>query len=181
MMSNTINIKKDDKVKIIAGKDKGKVGKVLKVIGKKNRLLIENINLVKRHTKPNAQNRQGGILESEAPIHWSNVMLILTRELRDQARDRRTIFMIAVLPILLYPLLGMSMFQVAQFMEEKSSRVLVAGMSDLLGQADLPPLLDPEDTSRFDVSLFRGAGQDRLLDVTLFSDEPARQENPLWW
>ena len=58
-------------------------------------------------------------------MNWSNVMLILTRELRDQARDRRTIFMIAVLPILLYPLLGMSMFQVAQFMEERSSRVLV--------------------------------------------------------
>ena len=65
MKSNTVHIKKDDKVKIIAGKDKGKVGKVLKVIGKKNRLLVENINIVKRHTKPNAQNRQGGILESE--------------------------------------------------------------------------------------------------------------------
>jgi large subunit ribosomal protein L24 len=79
MISNTINIKKDDKVKIIAGKDKGKVGKVLKVIGKKNRLLVENINIVKRHTKPNAQNRQGGILESEAPIHWSNVMLMCNK------------------------------------------------------------------------------------------------------
>ena len=54
-----------DKVKVIAGKDKGKVGKVLKVSGKKNRLLVENINIVKRHTKPNAQNRQGGILESD--------------------------------------------------------------------------------------------------------------------
>ena len=79
MRSNTVNIKKDDKVKIIAGKDKGKVGKVLKVNGKKNRLLIENINLVKRHTKPNAQNRQGGILESESPIHWSNVMLMCNK------------------------------------------------------------------------------------------------------
>ncbi len=79
MKSDAIKIKKDDKVKIIAGKDKGKVGKVLKVIGKKNRLLIENINVVKRHTKPNAQNRQGGILESEAPIHWSNVMLMCSK------------------------------------------------------------------------------------------------------
>jgi len=111
-------------------------------------------------------------------MNWSNVMLILTRELRDQARDRRTIFMIAVLPILLYPLLGMSMFQVAQFMEERSSRVLVAGASDLLGRDDLPPLLDPEKTSRFDVSLFREAGQDRLLDVTLFPDEPTRRQEP---
>lgn len=112
-------------------------------------------------------------------MNWSNVMLILTRELRDQARDRRTIFMIAVLPILLYPLLGMSMFQVAQFMEEKSSRVLVVGASGLVGREDLPPLLDVEDTNRFDVTLFRDAGQDRLLDVTLFSEEPTRQAEPI--
>ena len=79
MIRDSINIKKDDKVKVIAGKDKGKVGKVLKVSGKKNRLLVENINVVKRHTKPNAQNRQGGILESEALIHWSNVMLMCTK------------------------------------------------------------------------------------------------------
>ncbi|PID40989.1 MAG: 50S ribosomal protein L24 [Proteobacteria bacterium] len=79
MIRDSIHIKKDDKVKVIAGKDKGKVGKVLRVISKKQRLLIENINIVKRHTKPNAQNRQGGILESEAPIHWSNVMLMCNK------------------------------------------------------------------------------------------------------
>jgi len=79
MIRDSIQIKKDDKVKIIAGKDKGKVGKVLKVIRKKNRLLVENINIVKRHTKPSAQNRQGGILESESPIHWSNVMLMCNK------------------------------------------------------------------------------------------------------
>jgi large subunit ribosomal protein L24 len=79
MIKDTIKVKKDDKVKIIAGKDKGKVGKVLKVIGKKKRLLVENINIVKRHTKPSAQNRQGGILESESPIHWSNVMLMCNK------------------------------------------------------------------------------------------------------
>ena len=79
MIKDSIKIKKDDKVKIIAGKDKGKVGKVLKVNAKKNRLLVENINIVKRHTKPNPQNRQGGILESEAPIHWSNVMLMCNK------------------------------------------------------------------------------------------------------
>lgn len=79
MMRDEIQLKKDDKVKVIAGKDKGKVGKVLKVNRKKNRLLVENINIVKRHTKPNAQNRQGGILESEAPIHWSNVMLMCSK------------------------------------------------------------------------------------------------------
>lgn len=79
MIRDSINIKIDDKVKVIAGKDKGKVGKVLKVNGKKHRLLVENINVVKRHTKPSAQNRQGGILESEALIHWSNVMLMCNK------------------------------------------------------------------------------------------------------
>lgn len=79
MSLKAIQIKKDDKVKVIAGKDKGKVGKVLKVNRKKERLLVENINIVKRHTKPSAQNRQGGILESEAPIDWSNVMLMCNK------------------------------------------------------------------------------------------------------
>jgi large subunit ribosomal protein L24 len=79
MIRDAIKIKIDDKVKVIAGKDKGKVGKVLKVNGKKHRLLVENINVVKRHTKPSAQNRQGGILESEAFIHWSNVMLMCNK------------------------------------------------------------------------------------------------------
>jgi large subunit ribosomal protein L24 len=72
-------IKKDDKVKVIAGKDKGKIGKVLKVIRKKNRVLVENVNMVKRHAKPSAQNRQGGIIEGEAPIHWSNLMLMCSK------------------------------------------------------------------------------------------------------
>lgn len=79
MIRDTIQLKKDDKVKVIAGKDKGKVGKVLKINKKKSRILVENINIVKRHTKPNAQNRQGGIIESESPIHWSNVMLMCTK------------------------------------------------------------------------------------------------------
>ena len=79
MSKTAIQLKKDDKVKVIAGKDKGKVGKVLKVNTKKSSILVENINIVKRHTKPNAQNRQGGILESEAPIHWSNVMLMCSK------------------------------------------------------------------------------------------------------
>jgi large subunit ribosomal protein L24 len=72
-------IKKNDKVKVVAGKDNGKIGKVLKVDRKKDRVLIENINIVKRHTRPNAQNRQGGIIESEAPIHSSNVMLLCNK------------------------------------------------------------------------------------------------------
>ena len=79
MSRDKCKIKKDDKVKVVTGKDKGKIGKVLKVNRKKDRLLIENINIVKRHTKPTAQNRQGGIVESEAPIAWSNVMLMCNK------------------------------------------------------------------------------------------------------
>jgi large subunit ribosomal protein L24 len=79
MKKSKCHLKKDDKVKVIAGKDNGKIGKVLKVLQKKERILIENINVVKRHSRPSAQNRQGGIVESEAPIHWSNVMLMCNK------------------------------------------------------------------------------------------------------
>ncbi len=79
MMKIRCNIRKNDKVKVIAGKDKGKLGKVLKVIKKKERVLVENINMIKRHTKPGATSRQGGIIEAEGPIHWSNVMLLCNK------------------------------------------------------------------------------------------------------
>ena len=79
MMAENCNIKKDDKVKVIAGKDKGKIGKVLKVNRKKNRLLVEKINIVKRHTRPSQKNRQGGIVEKEMPIQWSNVMVMCNK------------------------------------------------------------------------------------------------------
>ena len=72
-------IKKDDKVKIIAGKDKGKIGKVLKVNRKKNRVLVENVNIMKRHTKPTAKTKQGGIVEGEAAIQVSNVMVMCNK------------------------------------------------------------------------------------------------------
>jgi large subunit ribosomal protein L24 len=73
------NLKKDDKVKVLAGKDRNKIGKILKVDRKKNRVLVENVNIVKRHMRPSAQNRQGGIVESEAPIHVSNLMLMCNK------------------------------------------------------------------------------------------------------
>ncbi len=79
MLQKKIQIKKDDKVKVITGKDKGKIGKVLKVDKKKNRLLIEKINLIKRHAKPSAKNRQGGIVEGEAPVVISNVMIMCNK------------------------------------------------------------------------------------------------------
>ena len=76
MMANKCYIKKEDKVKVIAGKDKGKIGKVLNVNRKKGRVLVEKINIAKRHSKPTAQNKQGGIVEKEMPIQWSNVMVM---------------------------------------------------------------------------------------------------------
>jgi len=79
MMANKISIKKDDKVKVIAGKDRGKIGKVLKVDRKNGRLLVEKINMVKRHTRPSQKNRQGGIIEKEMPIQWSNVMVMCNK------------------------------------------------------------------------------------------------------
>ncbi len=75
MRANT-HLKKDDTVKVITGKDKGKIRKVLRIVYKKNRVLVEKVNIVKRHTRPNAQMKQGGIVETEAPIHLSNVMLM---------------------------------------------------------------------------------------------------------
>ncbi len=79
MQRHKSKLKKNDKVKVIAGKDSGKIGKVLKVNRKKQRILVENINVVKRHQKPTAQNRQGGIVEGEALLDWSNVMLVCNK------------------------------------------------------------------------------------------------------
>lgn len=72
-------IKKNDTVVVIAGKDKGKRGKVLKVIPKLDRALVEKVNFVKRHTKPGRASKQGGILERENPIHISNLMLVCNK------------------------------------------------------------------------------------------------------
>ncbi|WP_028273307.1 50S ribosomal protein L24 [Atopococcus tabaci] len=69
-------IKSGDKVKVMAGKDKGKEGTVLKAMPKKDRVIVEGVNIIKKHNKPSAMSPQGGIEEKEAPIHVSNVMLI---------------------------------------------------------------------------------------------------------
>jgi large subunit ribosomal protein L24 len=71
-----MHVRKNDRVIIIAGRDKGKVGKVLRVMPEVDRVVVEGINKVKRHTKPNQQNQQGGIIEKEAPLHASNVALV---------------------------------------------------------------------------------------------------------
>lgn len=73
---NRVNIKKNDKVKVVAGKDKGKIGKVLRVDYKKDRIVVEHVNIIKRHTRPNMKNRQGGIIDTEASLCRSNVMLM---------------------------------------------------------------------------------------------------------
>lgn len=70
-----VSIKKGDKVVVIAGKDKQKSGRVLAVFPKEQRVLVEGVNVVKRHTKPNMANPEGGIIQKEAPIHISNVQI----------------------------------------------------------------------------------------------------------
>jgi large subunit ribosomal protein L24 len=69
-------IKTGDLVQVIAGKDKGRKGKVLKIYKAKDRVLVEGVNIVKKHVKPSTENPQGGIVEKEAPIHISNVNLV---------------------------------------------------------------------------------------------------------
>ena len=72
----TMKIIKDDMVVVIAGKDKGKEGKVLSVDAKNGKVLVEGVNIVHKHSKPNMQNQQGGIIDKEAPIDLSNVMYL---------------------------------------------------------------------------------------------------------
>ncbi len=72
----SLRLKKGDMVQVVSGENKGQSGKILKVNPDSNRVLVEGVNIVKRHTKPNQKNQQGGILEKEASIHISNVMLL---------------------------------------------------------------------------------------------------------
>ncbi len=76
MAVTKLHVKKDDLVMIVAGKDKGKSGKVLRVLPEKERVLVENLNLIKRHTRPSQTNSEGGIIEKEAPVAISNVQLL---------------------------------------------------------------------------------------------------------
>ncbi len=72
-------IKKNDKVVVRAGKEKGKIGTVLNVDSERGRVLIEKVNMVKRHTRPGGANAQGGIVEKEAPVDLSNVMIVCSK------------------------------------------------------------------------------------------------------
>lgn len=93
-----MHIRKEDTVVVITGKYKGRRGRVLQVYPKRDRLLVEGVNIVKRHTRPSARNQQGGIVETEAPIHVSNIMpwceaingpsKIVMKRLEDGTRER---------------------------------------------------------------------------------------------
>jgi large subunit ribosomal protein L24 len=77
--SKKYHIKKNDTVMVIAGKEKGKTGKVMRIVTKKDRVIVEKLNMVKRHMRPGQNSRQGGILEKESPIHISNLMLVCSK------------------------------------------------------------------------------------------------------
>jgi large subunit ribosomal protein L24 len=74
-----LGIKKNDTVLVVTGDEKGKKGRVIAVQNEKNRLLVESLNMIKKHMKPNKNQTQGGIIEKEAPIHRSNVMLLCSK------------------------------------------------------------------------------------------------------
>ncbi len=71
-----LGLKKNDTVQVISGEYKGKTGRIIKMIKDKNKAIVENVNVVKKHTKPNQKNQQGGIIEKEAAIDLSNLMLV---------------------------------------------------------------------------------------------------------
>jgi large subunit ribosomal protein L24 len=74
--TNKLSLRKNDQVQVISGREKGKTGKILKVDAKNMRITIEKINMVKKHMKPSQQSPQGGIIEKELPLHYSNILLM---------------------------------------------------------------------------------------------------------
>ena len=82
-----LHIKKGDNVVVISGEDKGKTGKVLKVLVEKQRAIVEGVNIVSKSTKPSAKNPQGGIQKVEAPIHRSNLSLIDPKSIQGEYRS----------------------------------------------------------------------------------------------
>jgi large subunit ribosomal protein L24 len=96
-MGVNVNVKKGDEVLVIAGKDKGRRGKVQKVMPKDNAVIIEGLNFAKKHTKPNKANPQGGVIDKALPINISKVMVVCsgcnqpTRSLKERAVDGQSI------------------------------------------------------------------------------------------
>jgi len=85
----SFHIRKNDMVQVIAGKEKGKTGKVLQVFPKKDRVIVEKINFIKRHARPSGKTRQGGIIQKEGPIHVSNVLLVCPKCNRGQRMGKK--------------------------------------------------------------------------------------------
>jgi sodium transport system permease protein len=110
-------------------------------------------------------------------MSWRNIRLIYAREIRDQLRDRRTLFMIAVLPLLLYPLLGMSVFQLSQFLRKSEPKVVVVGAEELKAGGELPPLIEGD---RFASDLFNDDAAANWLHLEFVGDSAAgaKKDNP---
>lgn len=85
-----MKIKVNDNVKVISGEDKGKTGKVLKTLKKEEKIVVEGINISKRHTKPRTNNDKGGIFEIEMPIHVSNVKLVEKEAKKESKKETKT-------------------------------------------------------------------------------------------
>jgi len=85
-----MKLKVGDLVKVIAGQHKDKTGKILKTLRKENKVIVEGVNIHKRHVKPNQMNQNGGIFESEAPIHASNVKKIDKKENKKEVKEAKT-------------------------------------------------------------------------------------------
>lgn len=83
-------IKKGDLVRVIAGKSKNKTGKVIKIVTDKNACFVEKVNMIKKHVKPSQQNPQGGIIDKEASLHLSNVVLISAAENAPASKAKKT-------------------------------------------------------------------------------------------
>lgn len=90
MEEKQYHVKKNDTVMVTTGKDKGKTGKVLRIVKKKDRLVVEKVNMIKRHVKP-SQKSKGGIMERESPIHVSNVMVFCDKCSKPVKIGRKTL------------------------------------------------------------------------------------------
>ena len=84
-----MKVKVGDNVRVITGSNKGKEGKVLKVLKNENRVIIDGVNIIKKHVKPNRENETGGILEVEAPIHISNVKLASKKDKKEVKKETK--------------------------------------------------------------------------------------------
>lgn len=106
-------------------------------------------------------------------MDWNNVKLVFARDMRDQLRDRRTLILIAVVPVLLYPLMGMTIFQLSQFLRHDAAKVLVVGGEELAGHDWLPPLVED---GQFEQTLFDNLVERNNLQLVSWEDL-ARDEN----